>query len=169
MQLALKIINELEDRLGYPQSDTIELPELSSEQRKVIRLLNRVLTAWTGLNDWPLLRKDGEIVFIASEVSDTTAGLEEYVTATEDSDVITVANATFDETYIGRAIQISGLQYVYRIIDVPSATTLQLNRAWIDTSITVADEATYCIAMDRYALPADYDRPTGRTRAFFAP
>ncbi len=169
MQIALDVINEIEDRLGWPQSTTIEAPELTAEQRKLIRLLNRVLTAWTGLNDWELLRTDDEIVFVASEESDTTSGSEEYVTATQNSDVITIDNITLDNTYIGRAISVSGHEYVYRIIDVPSATTLQLNRAWVDASITAADEYTYCIAMDRYALATNFDRPTGGFRAFFGP
>lgn len=170
MQIALDIINEIEDRLGWPQSTTIESPELTSEQRKLIRLMNRVLSTWTGLDDWALLRTDAEIALIADVTSDTTAGTEQYVTATLNSATITVANMTaFDETYIGRALAVSGSEYVYRIIDVPTPATLTLNRAWVDASITVADERTFTIGADRYSLPTDFDRPTGGRKAFFAP
>lgn len=171
MHIALDIINEIEDRLGWPQSETVETPTLTSEQRKLIRLLNRVLSMWTGLDDWPLLRTETELVTLATETSDLTSGTEQYVTATQNSDVIEIANmTTLDETYIGRAIVVSASEYVFRIIDVPSTSTLQLNRAWVDTSIVAAtDEATFTIAMDRYVLADDFDRPTGGMKAFFAP
>lgn len=170
MFLALELIQEIQDRIGYPQSETIEAGSLSSEERKILRLLNTVLKAWGGLKDWNLLRTDGDLVLVADVTSDTTSGSEQYVTATQNSDTITVANMTaFDDTYLDRAIQISGTEYVYRIEEVPANNQLKLNRAWIDDSITVADERTFKIGADRYVLPENYDRATGDIRSFFAP
>ena len=174
MRLGIDIINELEDRLGWTQSKTLEAPVRSDEQRKLLRLLNRVLKAWQALDEWALLRTDADLVLVASEtstidVSDPLNEIEQYVTATANSDILTIADIALDATYIGRAIQVSGDNYIYRIIDVPTAVTLQLNRAWVGSSITVADERTFTIAADRYALPTNFDRPTGDLQAFFAP
>jgi hypothetical protein len=166
---ALEILNEIADRLGWPQIETLDKPPLTKETRKLLRLLNRVLQTITGINDWPLLRADGTIVTLAKETSDLTDGSEEYVTATLNSDVITVDNATFDQTYIGRAFQIAGDNVVYRIIAVPAPTQLQLNRAWVSDSIVSGDERIYTIAMDRYALPVNFDRPLTDIQGFFAP
>ena len=168
--LALDVLNELADRLRWPQMDTIENATLTKQQRKLLRLMNTVLKAMSGTNDWPMMRKEGTIVLVASELSDTTSGTEQYVTATQNSDTITIANMTaLNQSYIGRAIQVSTDQYIYRIVDVPSASTLKLNRAWVSDSITAADEATFTIAVDRYALPDDFDRPTDSFESFFAP
>jgi hypothetical protein len=170
MFLALGLINEIQDRIGYPQSETLEVATLSSEERKILRLLNTVLKAWGGLKDWPLLRTDADFVLVADVVSDTTSGSEQYVTATQNDTTITVANMTaFDDTYISRAITVSGSSYVYRIVSVPAPNQLTLNRAWIDASITAADECTFTIGADRYVLPDDYDRATGDVKSFFAP
>lgn len=170
MFLALELIQEIQDRLGYPQSDTIEDGSLTSEERKVLRLLNTVLKAWGGLKDWPLLRTDAEFVLVADVTSDTTSGSEQYVTATQNSKTVTIANMTaLDDTYISRAFKTSGSEYVYRIDAVPAPNQLTLNRAWIESSITDADEQTFTIGADRYALPENYDRATGDLRSFFAP
>ena len=32
-----------------------------------------------------------------------------------------------------------------------------------------SDERTFCVASDRYALPDNFDRPTGKLKSFFAP
>ena len=180
MLRALDILNEIEDRLSYEQSDTIEGAELTTEQRKVLRLMNRVLTAWQNLDDWPMLRKDAELVLVADVVSDNDDdGNDQYVTATQNSTTVTVVNGAFDETFIGRAFQVAGDEYVYRIADVTSATTIELNRAWISATIAAgtwsgtdwenSDERTFCVGSDRYALPTDFDRPTGKLQSFFAP
>lgn len=170
MFLALDLVNEIQDRIGYPQSETLENDTLSSEERKILRLLNTVLKAWGGLKDWPLLRTDADFVLVGDVLSDTTTDFEQYVTATQNDATITVAFMTaFDDTYIGRAITVSGSQYVYRVVSVPSSNKLTLNRAWIDDSITAADECTFKIGADRYVLPTDYDRATGDLRSFFAP
>jgi hypothetical protein len=170
MFLALDLVNEIQDRIGYPQSETLEVDVLSSEERKILRLLNTVLKAWSGLKDWPLLRTDAEFVLVADVLSDVTSGSEQYVTATQNDATITVANMTaFDDTYIGRAVLVSGSEYVYRVVSVPTSAKLTLNRAWVDDSITVADECTIKIGADRYVLPANYDRATGDIRSFFSP
>jgi hypothetical protein len=173
---AIDFINEANDRLGWPQLDSLDIAKESwtSKQRKLVALVNRVLKTMGGLNDWPLLRKDGSIVLIADEISATTSGSEEYVTATQNSSTVTIANVTLDNTYIGRAFQVSGDDYVYRILEVPTTTTIKIGigdteRGWISDSITVSDEKTYKIGADRYALPTDFDRFTDDIHNYFSP
>jgi len=60
-----------------------------------------------------------------------------------------------------------GDEYIYRIASVTSPTAITLNRAWVNDSITVADEFTATIAMDRYALPDDYDRMIDAIKSSF--
>jgi len=180
MLRALEVMNEIEDRLSYEQSTTIEGAELTTEQRKILRLMNRVLNAWQNLDDWPLLRTDAEIVLVGEVLSTNLEdGTDQYVTATNGSVTMTVVNGTFDQTFVGRAIQISGDEYVYRIAAVNSATEIELNRGWVSATIaadtwsgtawTSSDERTFTVGSDRYALPGDFDRPTGKMQAFFAP
>lgn len=156
---ALDLLNEVSDRLGWPQIKTLEAQTLRSEHRKLLRLLNRMLRTLGGYNDWPLLQEEATIRLVAAESGD--ADSSEFVTATQDSTAVTIDNATLDQTYVGRAIQVSGYNTIYRIASVTSATTLTLDQAWIDADIDATDECTYTIAMDRYALPSDYDRPLG--------
>ena len=182
MLRALDIMNEIEDRLSYEQTDTIDGAELTSDQRKILRLMNRVLNAWQNLDDWPLLRKDEQLVLVAQVISDNDSdGSDQFVTATQDSTTMTIVNGAFSDIFIGRAIQISGDDYVYRIASVSSTTEIELNRAWISATIAAgtwnagteewddSDEKTFCVGSDRYALPIDFDRPTGQMQAFFAP
>lgn len=170
MPLAIDILNEIADRLGWPQIESIEASTLSSETRKLLRLMNRVLSTLGGLEDWPILRETGEIVLVASETASTTSGSEQYLTATQNDKTITIANYTsFDTSYIGRSFQADGYDYVYTIESINSTGSVELNRAWIDSSITVADEVTWTIAADRYVLPADFDRPIDDFGAFLAP
>ena len=169
MITALSFLNEVADRVGYPQITTLEVPvnNLLDEHRKLLRLLNRTLQSIGGYNDWPFLREEAQIVLLAAEVGD--ADTSEFVTATLDSTTVTIDNATLDETYIGRAFQVSGDEYVYRIASVTSPTQFELTRAWVNASITAATELTYCIAMDRYALPTDFSRPVDDWLNFFHP
>lgn len=170
MPLALDILNEIADRLGWPQIDTIESANLGSETRKLLRLLNRVLETLTGLEDWPLLRKQGEIVLVADVQADTTSGSEQYLTATQNDKTITIANFTsFTSAYIGAAFQADGYDYVYRIESINSTSSVELNRAWIDSSITASDEVVWKVGWDRYALVEDFDRPIDSFNAFLAP
>lgn len=160
MKLALPVINEIFDRLGWPQVESIEGQPPTDEIRKILTLLNRVLRTIQGIDDWARLRRDGYLTLIASERSDITAGSEQYVTATQDSDEITIDNITFNDTYKQRALQVVGDEIVYRIIEVLGTNTVRVHRPWNGDSITPADERTFIIAADRYALPVDFDRPT---------
>lgn len=164
---ALDLLNEVCDRLGKPQFTTLEVTQLKSHHRKYLTLLNRVLQTVGAYNDWPLLRAEGSITTLTSLTTD--ADSSEFVTATQNSASITVAGQSFDETYKSRAIQVIGDEYIYRIADVTSPTTLTLDRAWVNASITVSDERSAIIAMDRYALDTDFDRPVDNWQAFFAP
>jgi hypothetical protein len=170
MPLALDILNEIADRLGWKQIESIEGLSLESETRKLLRLLNRVLSTLGGLDDWPMLRKQGEIVLVADVVADTTALSEQYLTATQNDATITIDNFTgFNTAYIGAAFQAGGYDYVYRIESINSSSSVELNRAWIDASITATDEVVWTIAWDRYALPENFDRPVDDFSAFLAP
>jgi hypothetical protein len=172
---ALGIINEINERLGWPQLATIESPDVTNEQRKVVKTLNRVLETMQGVKAWSLLRKDGTITLVASEVSDLdpddnpATDDQQYVTATKNSKNVTVANMSFTDVHKTRAFQVSGDKTVYRIDDVLSPTEIVLNLAWISDSIAVSDEKTFTIAADLYSLPTDYDRPTDDIRNFFGP
>lgn len=165
MEKALAIINEIEDKLGWPQSETIDKPPLSSEQRKLVRTLNRLIRAIAGFNDWQLLRAEASIALVAAVKGD--GDKSEFVTATINSDTVTVDNVTFTESFIGRAFQVTGDEVVYRIVDIPTPTSLKLDRAWINASIVVADKRVFTIAMDRYALPTDFERGIDDIQNFF--
>lgn len=167
MIAAKDLLNETAERLGYAQYTSIEAVTLRTEHRKLLNLLNRVLETIGGYNDWPMLREESTVVTVASEQGDSDSS--EFVTATQNSDTVTVANVTFSENYIGRAFQVSGDEYVYRITAVPAPTQLTINRAWVSASITVADELTYTIAMDRYALPTNFGREVDDWESFFGP
>jgi len=170
MPLALDILNEIADRLGWPQVTTIESAILSSETRKLLRLMNRVLGTLSGLEDWPMLRATGELVLVADEVATTVSGLEQYLTATINDATITIANYTgFGASHVGRAFQATGYNYVYRIESINSTSSVELNRAWIDASITATDTVVWTIGTDRYALPETFDRPIDDFNAFLAP
>lgn len=170
MPLALDILNEIADRLGWEQIDSLEKATLPNETRKLLRLLNRVLATLSGLEDWPMLRGEGTLQLIGVETSDTsTAGSEQYVEATQNSTTVTLLNASLDASYAGRAIQFSGVDYVYRIDSVTSSTVLELNRPWLDASVVAADQVTWTIGADRYVLPVDFDRPIADMDAFLVP
>ncbi len=169
MYIAKDLINEVLDRLGWPQIETIEDPNLTTRHRKLLRVANLATKVMGTFNDWPILRKPGTILLVAHEVSDLTAGTEQYVTATNGSATITVDNITFDETYIGRAIKLSAENFVYTIDAVPAPDTLILNRPWVGEDVTAVDEMTFIIAMDRYALPDDFDRFSDKASNAFLP
>ncbi len=170
MITAKDFFNEILDRLGWPQIDSIENPSLTARHRKILRVGTRSIKTMGTLVDWPMLRKSADILTLESETSDLTAGSEQYVTTTEGSDIVTVANKVFTDTYVGRAFQVLGNSYVYLIISVPAPDQLQLHRAWIGDSLAVSpDEATFVIAMDRYALPDDFDRFSDKAASAFIP
>jgi len=169
MLLAIDFLNEVADNLGIPQIDTLEKPtnQYLPEHRKLLRTTNRVLKTAGGYNNWPLLRDTGQIVLVASV--ETSATTDEYVTVAQNSQTMTIDNVTWDKTYIGRAIQVSGDDYVYRITAVPTPTSVTLHRAWVNASVAASDEKTCTVAMDQYVLPADYSRPVGSFKSFFMP
>jgi hypothetical protein len=169
MPLALDILNEIADRLGWEQIDSIEKATLPNESRKLLRLLNRVLATLTGLDDWPMLRAEGSIQLIGVVTSDLTAGTEQYVVATQNSTTVQLLNTTLDDSYLDRAIQFSGTDYLYRIAAVTGQDTIELNRAWLDADITALNQVTFTIGADRYVLPTDFDRPIDDMSAFLVP
>lgn len=170
MTRGLDLLNEIADRAGWRQIVSIEGQTLSNEERKLVRLLNRVLQTLQGEDDWPLLRKDGALTLVAKDVSDTdTIGTEQWVAATQNSTTITVANGDFNDSYINRQFQIEGNPTIYRIVDVLSVTELVLDKAWVDASIVVGDERIFSIGVDQYALPTDFDRPATGFQNFLAP
>ncbi len=172
---ALDLLNELCDRLGKPQFKTLETTQLQPHHRKLLTLLNRILQTVGAYNDWPLLRAEGDMVTITAFQSDADPNDDgstadgEFVTATQNSTALTIANVTLDETYKGRGIQVLGDDYIYRIAAITGPTAITLDRAWVNASITTASECTAKIAMDRYALDTNFDRPVDDWQAFFAP
>lgn len=167
--LALKFLNEVADRIGYPQMSTIEGADPEPQQRKLVSLLNRILVTMGGINIWPHLTMDSSFTLVASETSDVTSGSEQYVVATQDSKTITVANMTFTDAYEQRAFTVDGDPYIYWIAKVLGPTQIELNRAWVSDSIDATDTKSFTIAQDRYALPTDLDRPVDNAQGFFVP
>jgi len=160
MITGLNLINEVEDRLSWRQTSTLE-GTLRPETRKLLRLLNRVLNSLQTLDDWPLLREDGDLQLVAHESEDETDA-----TITLDSKTVTLASAAFTDSYKTRLIKFGTDDTLYRIARVVSATEIELNRPWVGSTIT-NDELSYQIVQDRYVLPGDFDRPTGGWESFF--
>lgn len=165
MITGLALINEVEDRLGWRQTDTLEGTQ-RPETRKLVRLLNRVLNSMQSLDDWPLLRTEGTLQLIADlsgeayfELSNGSATVQLGASETD---------LEFSESWIGRAIQLGSHATIYRIKAVPSTTTLTLNRPYLGDDWEDADgELAYVIAQDQYFLPEDFDRPTDDWVNFF--
>lgn len=156
---AKSLINQVEDALSWRQSETIEGTNISSDTRKLKRLLNRILRSLQTVTDWPMLRAEDEIITVAAYQTGT-------VDVTNNSATVTGTGTAWDETFKGRAFQVSGDEYVYRIASVESATSLTLNRIYLGDTDTAV---TYCIAQDKYSLPEDLDRPIDDWQSFFAP
>lgn len=164
MITGLAIINEVEDRLGWRQTDTLE-GTLRPDTRKLLRLLNRVLNSLQTLNAWPLLRKDGTLQLVPAETGDA------YFDLTNGSATVSLgASETtleFSEAMINRAIQIGAHETVYRVESVETPASLTLNRPWLGDDAD-DEELAYTIAQDRYTLPQDFDRPTHGWENFFS-
>ena len=167
MITGLEVLNEVCDRLSWSQIDTLEgSAELEPEERKILKLLNRVLRSMDAGDDWPLLRTEGDILTVASE-EDSAKFL---VSNGEDTIINMDSSIGFDNSYIDRAITIDGHNTVYRISKVNTDRSVDLNRIWLgDTDAGTTNELTYVIAQDRYALPENFDRPIGKWTNFFAP
>jgi len=158
MITGLELINEVEDRLGWRQTSSLD-DDLRPDSRKMLRLLNRVLKSIQRLDDWPLLRVDAELTTVA------TISAQDYL-ALENGSTTFAAGASTDDTLqftdemVGRGVQIGAESTVYRIVSVESPTSCTLNKAWIGDDID--DVLTdYTIGQDQYALPSDFDRPAG--------
>jgi hypothetical protein len=167
MILGLELLNEIEDRLGYRQTDTLDDPEPRPQTRKLVRLLNRVLRSMQRIERWPLLRRDASLVTVASLVG------EDYFTVTPGSLTLEQgASATgdlvFDESMVTRAVKLGSDSTVYRIVSVESPTSLTLSKPWVGEELD-DDETAYFIGQDQYALPADFDQPAGPWDSFLAP
>lgn len=156
---ALSLINEIEDRLGWRQSDTIEGNGISSNTRKLKQLTNRVIFSLQSLQEWPMLREDAEIITVAAYTTGT-------VDVTNLSATVTGTTTVWDESFKGRAIQVDGDEYIYRVKSVESATSLTLSRIYLGATELLG---SYTIAQDLYSLPEDLDRPVDDWQGFFAP
>jgi hypothetical protein len=163
MITGLEIINEVEDRLGWRQTDTLEGTQ-RPETRKLVRLLNRVLAQAQTLDDWPLLREDGTLLLLADETDtayfDLTNGSATVSAGASDTTL------AFDDSYKGRLMQIGSHATLYRVKSVESPTSLTLQRPWLGDDAS-DEELTYYIVQDRYFLPENFDRPTGGWENFF--
>lgn len=165
MITGLALINEVEDRLGWRQTETLEGTQ-RPETRKLVRLLNRVLASMQTLDDWPFLREDGTLQLAAAETGDA------YFELSNASATVTLGASettlSFDDTYKNRAIQLGSHATIYRIKKVVSTTEIQLNRPYLGDDWTDADGTlAYKIVQDRYTLPENFDRPTGDWANFF--
>jgi len=171
MLTGLQIVNELEDRLGYPQSSTLE-GRISQDTRKILGLLNRVLKNMGAIEQWPMLRSEGTLI--------TQAGVEQelLLERTNGSSTVTISafdtsGFTFDVSHKMWAIQIGTVETpIYRIAEILAPTSVKLNRVWIgETEIPAdADDTLVAmkLAMDQYVLPEDFDRPTGDWEDFLS-
>lgn len=166
-----QIVNEIEDRLGYPQSATLE-GSIGVDTRKILGLLNRVLKNMGAIEQWPMLRTEGTIV--------TQAGVEEdmLLEVTNGSDTVVISSYdasgfTFDVSHKQWALQIGSDETpIYRIAEIVSPTQIKLNRVWIgDTNVPTSaadDTVGVRLAMDQYVVPEDFDRPTGDWEDFLS-
>jgi hypothetical protein len=170
MRTGLQVIQEIQDRLGDRQAETIE-GDVDKKVRKLLRLLNRVLKNLVSAEQWPMLRTDGTIV--------TNAPVEEdmLVELTNGSKTVNISafdssGETFAENYVEWGIQFGRDTPIYRIKKVVSPTQIELNRPWLGDTVTPAsaddDTVAVIMAMDRYAMPEDFDRPTGSWQDFLS-
>lgn len=165
MITGLALINEVEDRLGWRQTDTLEGTQ-RPETRKLVRLLNRVLHSMQALDDWPLLRAEGTLQLVADDSGDA------YFELSNGSATVQLGasetDLAFSEQMTGRAIQLGSHATIYRIESVESTTQLTLNRPYLGDDHTDDDgEMSYIIAQDQYFLPENFDRPTDDWQNFF--
>lgn len=165
MITGLALINEVEDRLGWRQTDTLEGTQ-KPETRKLVRLLNRVLASMQTLDDWQMLREDGTLQLVADDSG--TA----YFELTNGSATVALgaseSTLSFSETMIGMAVQLGSHATIYRVESVETASSLTLNRPYLGDTWEDADGTlSYVFAQDRYTLPEDFDRPTDDWENFF--
>ena len=167
MQLGIEIINEILDRLSWPQMTTLEDEEnRTAQQRKILRLFNRVLRTLQGSKDWPMFRADAHLTLVACRTAEST----EYLVATQGSADVELTGVTdLDASYVGRVFKAGADEYTYTITAVAGVDTLTLHAPWVSDDVAAGDEILWTIAADRYVLPTNFDRPTGDIDAFLMP
>lgn len=158
MLTGLKVINLIEERVGYTISSTLEGPDIKPETRKLTNLLNHVLRVLQGMDDWPRLKTNGYIQTLAP-ITGTCA-----VSATDVLD----NTATWTTALNGAAITFDDApEYVYTIKSINSETGLTLEEPFIAAAGLPA--TGYTIAQDLYVLPENFDRPVDEWKSFFGP
>lgn len=164
-RLALSVLNDVADALGYPQLTTIE-GTLDPQHRKLLRALNRVIRTLSAMDDWYFLRREGNITTVAEYTTGTATvtngsaavvGTDDAGTPAADPPVWTIAME-------GRAISFGADAMTYRILQVTSPTALTLDRTYEGTG---GSQVQFTIAQDRYELAEDFDRPIGDWTNFF--
>jgi hypothetical protein len=179
METGLSLVQEIQDRLSWPVTDSIEGSDgKDPEVRKILLVLNRVLKNLGPMDDWPMLNTEGTLLTNAP-----VTGSDVRLDLTNGSK--TVAISSFDVSDGGSqaapfllshkiwAIQIGSGTPVYRVASVDSPTQITLNKPWIGDSNTPtgADDDTlydFTMAMDQYALPTDFDRPIDEWKDFLS-
>jgi hypothetical protein len=178
MLTGLSVLNEVEDRLGKTQTATLE-GTVSAETRKMLRLMNRVLGTMVASETWPMLREEGTILTQAPVNQGTLVNLTNGSTTVTISSFEAARAAAAGETPITFgvdnktwAITFGTGQPVFRIASVDDVDEITLNRPWIGDDVAPAsvDDDTMLVtfAQDRYALPVDFDRPTGKWEDFLS-
>jgi len=170
MRTGLQVIQEIQDRLGDRQATTIE-GTLDNDARKLLRLFNRVLKNMVSAEKWPMLRTEGQIVTQAPLQDDMLLDLTNGSITVSVSEYDT-SSITFEQSHLVWGIQLGADSPIYRVAKVVSPTQLELNKPWLGDSQTIAsaddDTLAVVMAMDRYALPENFDRPTGEWKDFLS-
>lgn len=178
MITGLGLLNEIEDRLGWRQTETIER-DLEKRTRKLLRMLNRVLKTVPAADNWPLLRTTGTLLTQAptdqSILVDLTNGSTTVTVSSYEAARAAAAGESlfeFETKHKEWAIQFGTNSPIYRIEKVVLPNEITLNRAWVGTSAaptSASDDTTQMVlAMDRYTLPEDFDRPSGSWKDFLS-
>lgn len=156
MLTGLKIINLVEERVGYNISETLQGRDISPETRKLTNLLNHTLRVLQGMDDWPRLKANGFIQTIEKyRGTCAAAGVTVIDSAADFADDLEGAAVQFDEAP----------NYVYTVKKVTSSTTITLEEPGVDYVLLSSTE--YTIAQDTYVLPEDFDRPIDEWKSFF--
>ncbi|KPJ97114.1 MAG: hypothetical protein AMJ55_00415 [Gammaproteobacteria bacterium SG8_15] len=173
MILGLDLMNEIVDRLGWKQISTLEgAGELEPEQRKILKLTNRVLKSLDAGADWPLLREEGDLLLIPGEEDNDFFMLANGDETWQQSVTNRTGDLNWDQSYKNRAVQIGAENTVYRITQINSNIQVELSRPWLGDTTTgglSGEELLYKIVQDQYTLPEDFGRPLGSWKNFFAP
>ena len=164
-RLALQVLNEVADSLGWSQLTTIE-GDLIAQDRKLLRALNRVLRTLSALDDWYFLRREGTITTVAEYTTGTVTLVNgsAVVGGTDDTSTTASDPPVWTTAMEGRAFAVTTDAEVYRIQTVTSPVSMILDRPYQGTG---GSQLHYRIAQDRYELNSDFDRPIGDWTNFF--